>query len=125
MRDLDYYRNLRRPAADVAADDEVAIKALYNDRIDWGRVVKTGRVWLTIKTPGHSEQQFHRSTQMGKDEHYRFVTPEQYEFDQQVKAAEKALSDRRISMTGASLSAAQVIAMADLLAALDQPAKEA
>lgn len=125
MRDLDFYRNLRRPAADVNVGDDVRVQDFTRNRFDWGRVTKVARVWITVKTPAYGEQQFRRDNGNSKVGECRFATCAQVEFDGDVVAATKLLNDRRVETFTAHLPDAHLIALADLLHALDQPAKEA
>ena len=121
MHGLDYYRSLKRPAADVKVGDEVAVHATYRDTMFWGRVTAVARVWITVQSAGVSKYRFRRDTQVDTDGHYRFAMPEQVEFDERVKQAKKALYDRGMSTHSRVLSDGHLIAVADLLTALDTP----
>jgi hypothetical protein len=123
MRDLDYYRSLKRPAADVSADDEVIVHLMYRAGSFSGRVTKTARVWINVRAPGYGEYRFRLDTQTDGLGQYRFATPEQYEFDERLKAAQRVLREHRVDvLSQAMVPDGHLIAMADLLAALDTPA---
>lgn len=125
MRDLDYYRNLRRPAADVNVGDDVVIATTYRPLLPgfYGHVTNAARVWITVRAAGYGEYRFRRDTQADKDDHYRFATPEQEEYDKRATVAEHVLRDHRVNVQShGKVPDGHLIALADLLTALDQPA---
>jgi hypothetical protein len=126
IQDLDYYRNLQRPAPGVEVGDDVVVTSRHipgDER--WGRVTNVARVWITVKLPADDEQLFRLDTQHSKDGRDQFDTAAQLEHDKLVEAAKKALRDRQIDVSSrAQLPDGHLIAMADLLAALGQPAAE-
>jgi hypothetical protein len=122
MRNLDYYRSLQRPATDVKVGDEVTVYMQVRGYEETGVVTSVARVWITVKAL--REYRFRRDTQYeGKNDFgCRFKTPEQAEFDQHLRQAERVLRDHRVDVVSrAIVPDGHLIAMADLLTALDTP----
>lgn len=142
MRDLDEYRNLRRPALSVEVGDEVVIAD--NGTRDLrrsttrGRVEKVGPVWITVsvrasRTTGKKDREyrFHRDTQSQSESHggwggLQFATLEQHKHDLRVIRAWKVLIARNFVFQPRSkqLPDGQLIAVAELLTELEKPAKK-
>ena len=120
MRDLDYYRNLRRPAADVKVGDDVVITGVYTPRRIEKAIVTRADAWIGATTERGQDLLFQRATAGCGDE--RLGTAEQAGHDARVLTAVGKLMARGIKMSFNDFPDAHLIAMADLLAELDQTA---
>lgn len=123
MRDLDFYRNLRRPAADVKVGDDVVITSVYTPRCIEQAIVTRADKWIGATTKRGQDLLFRHATAGSGDE--RLGTAEQAGHDARVLMAVGRLTARGIKMQFSEFPDAHLIAMADLLTALDQPATEA
>lgn len=129
-----------RPAlGDIKPGDKVLIRRSHDDmrgRGDADRyipaiVTKAARIWITIKPTADDrwvEYRMRRDTQAEQTQYYdgrrSFVTPEQAEYDDRIRAVDAVIKDAKVELDGFYQGADRVwtpgrrAALADLIVSL-------
>lgn len=120
---------MKRPECPaLKAGDKVHVVRPESERYIPAVVVKAARIWLTIKPAdqpdGWREWRMRRDTQAEQTQYpgsqSRFVTPEQAEYDQRMRAVDAVISDAnaRLDYERRIWTDARRVALADLIISL-------
>jgi hypothetical protein len=122
VENLDYYRSLKRPTVDVAVGDEAVVTSVYSPRrTEQARITSSVSQWVTALS-GHGQELLFTREAAGVGDERLAAAGDQADHDSRVKAAVELLGDRGIKMCFRDFADGHLIAMADLLPALDTPA---